>query len=52
MGILTRRRDALAQGAALLLQKETLGEEELKMFQASPPAENIAAATAVERRPA
>jgi cell division protease FtsH len=52
MGILTRRRDALVQGAALLLQKETLGEEELKMFQASPPAENIAAATAVERRPA
>ena len=36
-GILTRRRDALEQGATLLLQKESLGEEELKQFQTTEP---------------
>ena len=36
-GILNRERGQLDRGAQLLLQKETLGEEDLKAFRASPP---------------
>ena len=36
--VLTRERDQLDRGAQLLLQKETLGEEDLKAFRGAPPA--------------
>lgn len=47
--ILRAQREALDRGARELLAKETLGEEDLRRLR-SPAAENIAAATAVERR--
>jgi cell division protease FtsH len=37
-GILRQKRDLLDRGAQLLLQKETLVEEDLKAFRAAPPA--------------
>ncbi len=49
--ILRAQREALDRGARELLAKETLGEEDLRRLR-SPAAENIAAETVVERRPA
>jgi cell division protease FtsH len=36
-GVLKQRQDLLERGAQLLLQRETLNEEELKAFRSSPP---------------
>ena len=36
-GILKQRRDVLDRGAQLLLQQETLNEEDLRAFRSSPP---------------
>ncbi|MBI3345004.1 MAG: ATP-dependent zinc metalloprotease FtsH [Gammaproteobacteria bacterium] len=51
LAILRAQREALERGARELLARETLGEEDLRRLW-SPTAENIAAATAVEKRPA
>jgi cell division protease FtsH len=51
LAILRAQRETLDRGARELLVKETLGEEDLRRLL-SPAAENIAAVTAVERRPA
>jgi cell division protease FtsH len=36
-GVLKQRQDLLERGAQLLLQQETLSEEDLKVFRSSPP---------------
>ncbi len=51
LAILRAQRETLDRGARELLAKETLGEEDLRRLL-SPAAKNIAAVTAVERRPA
>jgi len=52
VGILTQRRERLEQGARLLLQKETLGEQELNVLRGSPgaPSKGVAAAAAKSAR--
>ncbi|MEW6331223.1 MAG: ATP-dependent zinc metalloprotease FtsH [Pseudomonadota bacterium] len=49
--ILRAQRETLDRGARELLARETLGEEDLRRLRL-PTTENIAAAAAIERRPA
>ncbi|ALP54851.1 cell division protein FtsH [Candidatus Tenderia electrophaga] len=47
--LLTQQRERLEQGARLLLQKETLGEQDLKTLQASPGSQGTTLPTAAAK---